>query len=113
MFAFDINIYNTDAHPIFDVTSGKLINYVKGITIGNHCWVGAKSTILKNSVLPDNCILGWGSVYSGCPKDGQEADYTNCAFAGNPAKMVKKGINWDSNGAKCGYIDNKTDEVNK
>lgn len=40
MLAFDIVIYNTDAHAILDYSTKKLINYVKGINIGNHCWIG-------------------------------------------------------------------------
>ncbi len=60
MFAFGINIYNTDAHPIYNYETQKIINRVKGINIGNHCWIGANSTILKNTTIADDSIIGWG-----------------------------------------------------
>ena len=100
MFANNVAIFNTDAHPIFDKETGKIINKVKGVKIGNHCWVGANCTILKNTELADNCIVGWGSVVSG------KHLTPNCTIAGNPAKKVKEGITWHPNGAKFGYIDN-------
>ena len=109
MFACNVTLYNTDAHPIFDNTTGEVINKITGIDIGSHCWLGMNSTVLKNSLLPDNSILGYNAVYSGDKAKGK----TNCAFAGNPARLVKENINWDLNGAKCGYIDNvvEKDEV--
>ncbi len=101
MFASDINIFNTDAHPVLDKETGVVLNKVKGIKIGNHCWIGNKATILKNTTIADDCIIGWGSVVSG------HFDKSNCAIAGNPAKYIKSGITWDSNGSEYGYIENK------
>lgn len=88
MFSDDINLYNTDTHPVFDNTTKKIINRVKGITIGNHCWIGKNVTILKNSEIGNDCIVGWGAIVSG--KFNEE----HCAIAGNPAKIVKRGITW-------------------
>ena len=62
MISYNVTFYNTDAHPIFDNQTGKIINKVKGIKIGNHCWLGANSTVLKNSVMKDNSILGYNAV---------------------------------------------------
>lgn len=88
MFANDVNLYNTDTHPVFDYTSKKIINRVKGITIGNHCWIGRNVTILKNSEIANDCICGWGAVVSG--KFSEE----HCAIAGNPARIVKRNVTW-------------------
>lgn len=104
MFSFGINVYNTDAHPIMNAESGEIVNKVKSLKIGNHVWVGANATILKNTIIPDDCIVGWGSVVN--------ARYAlssyikqNCIIAGNPAKVVKTGVSWDSDGSK-GYVQN-------
>lgn len=35
------------------------------ITIGNHCWIGAGTIILKGTVLGDYCIVGAGSILKG------------------------------------------------
>ena len=99
MFSFDITIYNTDAHPILDVNTNEIVNKVKEINIGDHCWVGAHSTILKNTQIADDCIVGWASVVSG------KHLIPHCAIAGNPAKKVREGVTWSPNGSN-GYIQN-------
>lgn len=100
MFAFNITLYHTDSHPVFDLNTKQIVNNVKCMNIGNHVWVGANTTILKNTSIADDCIIGWGSVVSGHFAD------EHCAIAGNPARKIKSGITWDSNGAKHGYIQN-------
>lgn len=105
MFSFDIVLYNTDGHPVLDKDTNEVINYVKGITIGDHCWIGKSATILKNSFVPNDCIVGMNAVYSGNPeKEGKSL--AHCVFAGNPARLVKQNVTWDSNGRKYGYIEN-------
>ena len=101
MLSSEITLYNTDAHPVLDKDTIRVINKVKGISIGNHCWIGQKASILKNTTIPNECIIGYGAVVSGNLKE------ENAAYAGNPAKCVKTGITWNSNGRKYGYIENK------
>lgn len=110
MFSFGINVYNTDGHPIMDAASGKIINKVKRLKIGNHVWVGYNATILKNTFIPDDCVVGWGAVVSSqyTPPPTHKHSKKDCrgfVIAGNPAKIVKNGITWDSNGSN-GYIQN-------
>lgn len=102
MFAFDVALFCTDSHPILDMKTNKIINYVRGIDIGDHVWVGAKSTILKNVFVADDCIVGWGSV---CCK---KYSTPHCVIGGNPAKIIKTGVTWDSN-SKNGYVQNVID----
>jgi acetyltransferase-like isoleucine patch superfamily enzyme len=101
MIARNVTLFNTDAHPIFNVNTNEIVNKVKGIKIGEHCWLGKYSTILKNSILPDNSILGYGAIYLG---GGKTQSY--CAFAGNPARCVKENITWSKNGSN-GYVQNE------
>lgn len=105
MISSDVTLWNTDAHPILELKTGKVLNWVKGIRIGDHCWLGEKSSILKNSVVPNDCVIGYNAVVSGYLKK------THAAYAGNPAVLVKEGISWDSNGAEHGYIDNNGREA--
>lgn len=53
------------------------------ITIGDGCFIGANSIILKGTVLGRNCVVGAGSVVSGTFPD-------NVIIAGNPAKIIKE-----------------------
>lgn len=103
MLSSGITIYNTDAHPIFKKGTNEVINKVKGITIGKHSWIGMNVTILKNSIIPSNSIVGCNAVYA----IGGGRNQSYCAFAGNPARVVKENVDWDSNGAKFGYVDNE------
>lgn len=100
MISTDVTLFNTDAHPIMDKDTSNLVNKVKGITIGDHCWLGEKSSILKNTIVPSNSIIGYNAVVSGT------LTHEYAAYAGNPAKCVKQGITWDPNGREYGYIEN-------
>lgn len=105
MFSYNINVYNTDMHPILRAEDKSIINKVGKLKIGDHVWVGYDATILKNTTIADDCIIGWGSVVSS--KYGQPT--SGSIIAGNPAKIVKTGVTWDSNGSK-GYIQNADGE---
>ena len=100
MFSSNITLFNTDAHPIISRDSGKVINWVEGITIGDHCWIGQGAAIMKNSSIPDDCIIGYNAVVSG------KLPEPHSIYAGNPAKFIKSGVTWDPNGASRGYIEN-------
>lgn len=83
------HIYASDAHPIVDVQTGRVLNYGAGrrpLEIGNRCWVGLNSMILKNAGLPDDSIVGAASVVT---RKFQES-YT--VIAGNPAKVMKRNV---------------------
>lgn len=87
MFAQDTFIRNSDSHSIVTL-DGKRINPSKDVILGKHVWVGYGATILKGTILGDNCIVGTQSVISGKhPQSG-------CIYAGNPARLVKENINW-------------------
>lgn len=85
MFAYGITLFHTDAHPIYDLETKQIINRVDRMDIGRHVWVGAGATILKNAVVADECIIGWGSVVSGRFGD------SHSVLAGNPARKVRGG----------------------
>lgn len=58
------------------------------ISIGNHVWIGCRSTILKGSDIPDGCVVGANSnVVS-------QFSLENSVLAGNPARNIKNGISW-------------------
>ena len=80
----------TDGHSIIDNGSKEILNYSETpIIIGNHVWLGRRCTLTKRAQIPDNCIVGIGSVATRAFKE------QNCILAGNPAKIVKRNVNWD------------------
>ena len=88
MFSDHVELMSTDSHTIFD-DEYNIINKANSIDIGNHVWLGAGSKILKNVKLADNIIVGAGSVVA------KSFNEQNVAVAGNPAKIIKRNINWD------------------
>lgn len=90
MFSSQIEIWASDSHSIINAENKKLLNWGKQIFIGNHVWIGIRAIILKNSYIANDCIVGAASVVSGKFKE------SNCILAGSPARVVKKGITWDS-----------------
>ena len=99
MFSYGVEINCTDHHSIFD-ENNKLINIGKSVTIGSHVWVCKKVTIMKNTNVPDGCILAEGSIIT------KHFDKENCVIAGNPAKVVKENIHWDKIRPQ-NFIDNR------
>jgi acetyltransferase-like isoleucine patch superfamily enzyme len=59
----------------------------RGVTIGNHVWIGCNVTVLKNSAIGNNCMVAAGSVVKGEFPD-------NSLIAGNPARVIRNDINW-------------------
>lgn len=101
MFSSNVNLFQTDAHAILDAF-GNIINKVKSLEIEKHVWLGANVTILKNTHIPMNSIVGWGAVVCG------NFIESGLILAGNPAKIVHAGISWRRNGS-LDYVKNEQD----
>lgn len=81
-------IIDNDFHPLHaDKRNPQKLEDVKQkpIIIGDGCFIGANSIILKGTKLGRNCVVGAGSVVSGVFPD-------NVIIAGNPAKIIKDNI---------------------
>lgn len=80
-------IIDNDFHPVELEYRHKGLNKEhtkrKPIVIGDDCFIGANSIILKGTKLGNNVIVGAGSVVHGEWPD-------NCIIAGNPAKLIKQ-----------------------
>lgn len=72
-------------HPYSDVSKNprNAMIETKPITIGKDCLVGMNSVILPGTVLGDHCVVGANSTVS-----GSFPDY--CVLAGSPAKIIKR-----------------------
>lgn len=88
MFSAKIILRNSDVHSILD-EKNRRINCAKDTIIGDRVWVGYGATILKGSIIENDCVVGTQSVVAGLRiSEGS-------VVAGNPAKIVKQGIHWD------------------
>ena len=91
LFSYGIKIRVSDGHTIYDNNSMLVINKPKnGVKIGNHVWIGADAFILKDSVIPDNTVVGARSLIS-----NKVFAEKNTVLAGTPARVVRRDVNWD------------------
>lgn len=88
MLSTGINIYHSDGHPVYDIQTGKILNKVGRLTIGDHVWIARDVLILKNVEIPDDCIVARNAVVT------KKFDTPHCVIAGNPATIKKTGITW-------------------
>ena len=87
LFSSNIHIRTGDSHSILDMNQIR-INPSQNVYIGNHVWIGQSVIILKGVCLPDNSIVGAGAVVT------KQFTENNVVVAGNPARCVKRNINW-------------------
>ena len=89
MISMGVSIQNTDSHPIYDAHTKQLLNKPsKDIIINENCWLGMNTTLLKEVVLPQGTIVGFGTVVTHSIEEEQ------CIVAGVPAKIVKHNVLW-------------------
>jgi acetyltransferase-like isoleucine patch superfamily enzyme len=88
MFAGNVQIRADDAHPIFDVETGKRCNIAMPIVIGDHVWLGEGCVILGQSEVGAGSIVGMRSVVKGKMPN-------NCVVAGVPARIVRRNVAWE------------------
>jgi acetyltransferase-like isoleucine patch superfamily enzyme len=87
LFSYGIEIWATDGHAILQ--NGQATNESKPITMGNHVWIGTNVRICKGSSIANDSVIGMSSLVAG------KFTEPNVVIAGNPAKIVKRNVNWD------------------
>lgn len=87
-FSWDCLTMDSDTHNIYN-EQGVKINESREIVFGNKIWIGCRTTILKGSVIPSNCVIGACSLVSGKNYEN------NSIIVGNPAKSIKKIKKWE------------------
>lgn len=84
--SWDVTIMDTDFHSI--VENGWEKEKESPVNIGNHVWIGCGAKILKGVTIGDNSVVAANAIVV---KDVPP----NTIVAGNPAKVIKKNINWN------------------
>lgn len=90
LLSWDILIMDDDFHNIID-NKGEIINSPRPISIGEHCWIGCRSTILKGVSIANNNIIASNSVISRNIKE------TNCILGGvgKTLDVLKRDVSWE------------------
>lgn len=87
LYGWECLTMDGDGHKIYSEDDSQIRN-VKPIEIGDNVWIGSRSTILKGSVIPANCVVGAGTLVT-----GQQFE-ANSVIAGNPPRTIKKISGW-------------------
>lgn len=88
MIASGVKMRSSDSHSILDL-KGKRLNLANNIMIAEHTWICQSSIILKGFSNGKRTVIAAGSI---CTKPFQNE---NVVIGGNPASILKKGIDWD------------------
>ena len=89
MMGPNVVIQSSDAHPIYDINSKKAINLGSDVEIGSHVWMTTNVSVMKGVKIAPDCIIAAGSIVS------KSCLESNAIYGGAPAKLIKKGFNWD------------------
>ena len=81
-------IFTSDFHPInYNYRRDKILNEKykesKNVVLGNDCFIGSGTIILKGVEIGDRTVIGAGSVVTKSIPPG-------CIAAGNPCRVIKK-----------------------
>ena len=88
MIASDVQFMTSDAHTIYECSSGRRLNDAEDIDVGDHVWIALQTFVLKGAKIGAFSIVGMRSVVTGeLP--------ANCLAAGTPAKVLREGVSWD------------------
>lgn len=88
MLADKVYLRSDDGHSIIDLSTGKPTNFSSDIVLGNHVWLGYRTTVLKGAKVNDGSVVGFGSIVN------KKFEEKNILIAGAPAKKIKENIDW-------------------
>lgn len=89
LLSWDILIMDSDFHSVLDRTGNK-INPSLPINIGNHVWIGCRSTILKGISIPNDCVIAASSVLT----KSFHNDGIIIGGSGSQQRILKENITW-------------------
>lgn len=90
--AMDVIIRASDGHSFLDKNTGYPLNEPQDIIIDEHCWIMARSIILKGTHLCHDTAVGAQSLVN------KKFEQPYLLLAGTPAKIIRKDIRWVKQG---------------
>ena len=92
LLGWNITIMDNDGgNLILDKDSNLELNKAQEISIGEHVWIGSETSVLKGSIIPNGCVIGFKSNVCGI----KDSTFENTILVGNPARSIKENIVWN------------------
>lgn len=88
MMGPNVIVQSSDAHPIFEIDTKKIINKGADIEIADNVWMATNATIMKGVKIAKGCIIGANSIVS------KDCLQENSIYTGTPCKLIKSGCTW-------------------
>lgn len=89
MASFQTHVRTTDAHGIYSLETGELLNPPADVVIGDHVWLGQGAIVSKGSRISDNVVVAARSFVQ------KMKTPRNCIIGGAPARILRVGVVWD------------------
>jgi acetyltransferase-like isoleucine patch superfamily enzyme len=91
---YQVQFIDTTIHQLIDLSTNKKMPFIASIFLNDYNWVGNRTTIMKSTQTPINCIVASNSLLN--------KDYSkfgkNILIGGIPAKLLKENISRDWKG---------------
>lgn len=95
LFSNYIKFRPDNGHSIFDVELQKDVKelHANEIFVENHVWLGIDVIALGDTAVGSGSVVGAGTLLKGTYPD-------HCVIAGNPARVIRDNIMWDTSARK-------------
>lgn len=92
LLSWDVLVMDSDMHDIYcaDDTGNQPLNPPAEVVSADSVWFGCRSTVLKGTKIAENTIIAANANVCGRHVEA------NAIYGGNPAKVIKRNIRWDS-----------------
>lgn len=87
LVSWDTYFMDSDQHSVLD-NDYNVSNYDASVVIGNHVWIASNVSVLKNSYISDQTVVGSNTLIKGIFKEEK------VMLAGSPARICKRNIMW-------------------
>lgn len=87
--SYESQIVDSNFHFLMDLETNLVSNAKKEIIMGDYCWVGNRSSIMKGTVTPRNLIIASNSLLN---KDYTSTVPENAIIGGTPARLLRKNV---------------------
>lgn len=83
---WNVMMNTSDGHKVWH--DGEEVRKDGSIIIGNHVWITANCSILKNVYVPDDCIIANNALVN------KSFSQSHCLIGGLPARIIKTNVDW-------------------